>query len=156
MTLTHGLFPNRTNAVYLSGTKMIDEGLANGAVTPGALLITGSTDNDVEEAGAGALNVIGFALENDLKASDTETVLADYANNDWVPYNVAPGVGWMAILANGESVAKGDKLKPAANGEVAKFVSGTDAPAMIVGKYMGDADVTASGSTRIPALFGGF
>lgn len=153
MAITRGIADLKTEAVFVGGGKFVDDGVADGAVTPGALLITGTADHDVAEAGDAAINVVGYALENDLKADDA-SMLSDYADGDAVPFNMA-GSLFAPVVANAEVLAHGDKICAAAGGEVRKWDTGVDDPAAIVGHYAGHVDVTGDGSKRAVCVFYG-
>lgn len=158
MAITHGIDSLKTEAVYLGGGKFVDEAVAEAAITPGALLVRGATAGDVVEAGDGALNVIGYALENDHKADDA-SLLTDFALGDEVPYNMA-GSLFAPIVANAEVLQHGDKIVAAAGGEVRKYAPQSDTVAgdaggAVIGHYAGHADVTGDGVKRAVCVFYG-
>lgn len=143
--------------VWVGGPKVVDEGQAEGAITPGRLLIKGTAASDVLHAGDAAENVIGISLENELQRPATEgstTVLTDYANNAWVPFSKLVGGRFVVTLVTGETIVQGDKLVTAVGGKVRVYVAGTDEPAAIVGTYMGKAGLTTVADTRIIAELG--
>lgn len=97
--LTHGLGTAPDNAVYVSGPNDLDEGKAEGAITPGGALIAGTNDGEVAAAGAAQVGPFkGIAHENDLKADDG-TVLDAYAAAARVPFYFKEGLIFAATAA---------------------------------------------------------
>lgn len=149
-------------AVKVDGWDSYD-GYADGAVTPGAIVVPGSADFDVAEAGDGATDFIGWASDNiaadDDPADGTlKDLRRDYADGDAVVAYRNQGDKFMGILAESESITKEDSLVCAAGGELRAFDdAGGDTPDMIVGDYIGEADQsTGAGETaRILVEFGG-
>lgn len=134
MTTTH-LPADAAGNVHIGGPWEIDEGFADGAVTPGAVLIKGTNEDDVSEAGADTTEILGYALENDWREIDpadltsTSTPFFDnFADNAVVKFNKAVGAEFNGLLAAGENVSRGDALKTAAAGELALRVDTGTAP----------------------------
>jgi hypothetical protein len=125
-----------------------NEGVADGAVTPGTVLIKGAAANDLKVAGAGAANAIGWAPDNLGDGTSTDATAKkltdDFADNSRMPYFTAGGV-FFGILLDGESIVQGDILKTAAGGKLAK-IAAADSPALKVCEYIGIDDQAPSGS----------
>lgn len=172
MVLTHGRVEGPANGVYAGGAWGTDqkaEGIAAAAVTPGAILVTGSTDGQVQEAGARAIAIVGVAAEN-IKFG-IESFLTDHASGDPVQYYSKPGTEFFGIIKNSSAaLVYGDLLQTAANGELEKFDPAVDPTSLAtvdssasaaygtsVARYIGRADVTppASGVNRYLCALGG-
>lgn len=154
MALQHGIDEN-DNGVFVSGPQALIEYDAASAITPGAVVVTNATDGQIDEAGAGAANALGYAMDNTTEGATD--LRGDYASGDSVPVNVATGSLFMGILANNESISTGDSLKTAASGELAAFTATTsaadnDGSDEEVAVYVGKADqAPTGGSIRILA-----
>lgn len=111
----------------------------------GGQLVVPTTGGKVGPAGAGALTVLGVAL-NDAKpaGSDVNTDFSTVRPDVAVAYAPAE----LRVTYAG-AAAFGVKLKPAANGQVAPWVTGTDDPQMIVGICTEPAGVGAAAVGRI-------
>lgn len=99
------------------------------ATVTGGQLVVPTSGGKVGPAGAGALTVLGVAL-NDAKAagSDTDTDFSTVRPDVAVAYGPAE-----VKVTYAGAAAFGVKLKPAASGQVTPWITGTDDPQMIVG-----------------------
>lgn len=151
--------------VYLGGPKEVDEGIADSAVTPGAILEQGSNPNDVSEAGANSEAVVGVALENDFEGTDIEDQtstgdadadhpwLNDFADGDPVDYANNDGVKFRGLLdSSSGDIAKGDKLVTAANGTLVDTGTGTPTDNTATFRALEDVSSPGSGTTRIAVV----
>jgi hypothetical protein len=102
-----------TNKVLAGGTPFIEELQAEGVnVKPRLLVVKGTGDHQVVPAGANARNVLGIADIDPRKKIDDA-----FADGD--PVKVISGpVAVVGILAESQTINKGDKLRAAANGQV--------------------------------------
>ncbi len=110
---------------------------------PGAIVLKGTTDNDVAVCGAGgkAIGWLGYALANANDKPDTrDTIYLDEAE---VPVHNGSNFRVRAIYATAADIAKGDPLKAAANGCVAIGTPGTDDIIAVA------AESVLSGATRV-------
>ena len=100
---------------------VIEEMVANAAITPGHLVEVMSTGKVRKHATAGGNVLPMFALEDELQGNDIDT---DYDAADQVQVWI-PGRGDIvyAFLKNGEDVAIGDFLESAGNGELQKHTA---------------------------------
>ena len=113
-------FVQPTATILVGGNPIIEECVAENTgasddLKPGMLCIKGTADHQVKYAGAAAVNVVGVA---DIDGVHPKTTA--YVEGKNVRVLKGPCVV-LLTLANGESVAKGDKLIAAATGECAAF-----------------------------------
>lgn len=128
------------------GNDDVYEAVGTGAIEGGNLVIpsTNATVNPgvqgIDVAGATATNVLGVAARRAEKASLQNLAATD---GDGYPVTYPNPVNELTAVYRGcvvnvvytaVAVAFGVKLKSAANGQVAAWVSGTDSPAAIVGE----------------------
>lgn len=96
------------------------EGVADGAVTPGAVVEQGTNDEDIQEATDESEVVLGWASDNVARQpGETESLTTDHSDGDEVV--CYRGGKFMAILDNSETVDKGEKLVASGNGRVKSF-----------------------------------
>jgi hypothetical protein len=111
------------NTIILQGEGDKFEAPANAAITPGQLVELLSTGKIQKQATAKADVERAFAIEDYLQG---KSIGDDYATDNIVQYLVLKsGDVVLAILADGEKVANGDKLEAALAGELQKFTNGT-------------------------------
>lgn len=162
MALAHGHATGPANGVFAGGAipPAKRELMADGAVTPGAMLVTSATDGKVSEAGALAKGVVGIAAENDSYLNTSGSYLTDFADGKPVPFYDAPGTQFYGIIkANSAALVFGDLLQCAANGELEKYApdidptslatvdsSTTAALGTAVARYMDPADFAPGGT----------
>lgn len=167
-----------TNVVYLRGPAEKQEAVADGAVTPGAVLMNGTADDDVKEADAAAtINWVGVASDNDWiehgstaanaantdqgsgPGAETSGYLEDFADGEELEYHAEPGVVVNCILDESETLDWGDAVVASGTGGMVQEYGGnaTHDPAAIVGKYVKRSQTaTAAGeSARVPIRLGG-
>lgn len=99
----------KTIAVDCEGA-IQNEGLASGAITPGMLLerTNASADTVKAHSASGEYNTRMFAVEDDLQGNSIDD---DYSAGDNVLFKKChPGQSVLGLIANGENVAKSDKL----------------------------------------------
>lgn len=157
-TLSHDTV-DAAGLVYNGGPKEVDEGIADGAVTPGAVVVQGTNENDVQEPGsAGVTNILGIALENDFEGTDPEDQsdtgdidtdhpwLDDFADGEPVDYNKAVGGEHRMIFNDraGNNIGKGDLMRVGANGTVEEYQS-ADADDSALFRALEDIDSTRDG-----------
>jgi len=128
------------------------EALASGNVTPGHLLeqTSDAVDTVKVHAGAGGHAQSMFAVEDDMQGNVITTV---YATGKRVFYKVfRPGDEVNALIANGQNVAKGDKLVSNGNGELKKELGDSSeiTDEHVVG-YAREANDRSSSSSAIDA-----
>ena len=87
-------------------------------VVPGRVVIFDDADQTVKEAGAKAVNVVGFI---EVSADGTKTTQP--AVGDQVPIVIGECLAVLTLLAN-ENVTRGDALVTAADGKLAKQAVG--------------------------------
>lgn len=127
-----------TIMLKLSNAEIRKEGVASGAVRPGAFVDFGGA-NDVQQAAAGSLRRT-IAVENDLVGGG---IADDYATGETVQYIAAvPGEEYQCWLADGENVVKGAHLVIGANGSLVAQPSGDEALVRAIALE----DVNASGA----------
>lgn len=156
MALAHGHATGPANGVYAGGPirPALNEKMADGAVTPGAILVTSATDGKVAEAGAAARAVVGVAAENESYLNTAGSYLTDFADGKPVPYYSTPGTQFYGIIkASSAALVYGDLLQTAAGGELEKFDPDETSTATLSGgvgtavaRYMDPADLTPGGS----------
>lgn len=145
MALSHGFATGPANGVYAGGSIRPGqrELMADGAVTPGAMLITSATDGKVAEAGDAAANVVGIAGENESYLNTSGSYLTDFGTGTPVPFYFTPGIMFYGIIkASSAALVFGDGLACAANGELRKAVEGE----AIVATYQDPADFAPGGA----------
>lgn len=130
---------------------VIEELVANAAITPGHLVEVMSTGKVRVHASAGGNALPMFALEDELQGRGITTAFAaDEPVQVWVPYR---GDMVYAILKDGEDVAVGDFLESAGDGTLQKHTADaadSDDSINILGNQIVGTAVTAvdmSGST---------
>lgn len=115
------------NRIHLGGpVVVVNDIVANGAITPGHLLIRAS-GKYLAHNSAGAATSPTFALEQDhLNKGVTDA----YADGDLVRAGIgSPGSTFWALIPSGQVIADGGKLKSNGDGTLIAFVaSGTTAP----------------------------
>jgi hypothetical protein len=106
-----------TNKVLAGGTPITEELLTEGTtVRPRTFVVKGAEDHQVVLAGADAVNVLGI-VEEDARYPIENTF------PDGHPVKVLSGpIVVVGILAENQTIVKGDRLKTAANGELQKHV----------------------------------
>ena len=138
------------NRIQLTGTYFLEEGEADGVVSPGMLLELQSTGKVKAFDTEGAVAERAFAVENALAGG---TVDDDYADGDMVQYHlVAPGSDIQAILSAGEKVVKGDRLVPSNDGSLIKLgsqASASEANVIAVAREAKDLSASTAVSTLI-------
>jgi len=139
-------------------TNVIEEYVANAAITPGHLIQIMSTDKVRVHASAGQNALPMFALEDELQGKGIDEA---YAATDrvqcWVPNR---GDVVNAVLKNGETIVIGDFLESAGDGTLQKHIADVDSsnditwvyPLQIVGQAIVALDL--SGSSGADALVG--
>lgn len=110
-------FVKPSNTVLVGGTPIIEDLETEGTtVKPRLLVVKGTADHQVVLAGADAVNVQGIVKEDGRSPIDD-------AFPDAHPVKVIKGPAIVVgILAQNQTINKGDRLKPAANGQVQKHV----------------------------------
>jgi hypothetical protein len=110
-------FGKPENKVIAGGSPIIEELKAEGVnVKPRLLVVRGTDDGKVVPAGADATNVQGIVKED-------ARLPIDQAFPEGHEVQVIKGPCLVVgILAENQSIVKGDRLKPAANGEIQKHV----------------------------------
>ena len=111
-------FVKPSNKILVGGTPLVEELLTEGTlVKPGLLVKKGTADHQVGLAGDGARDVLGVAdYDPRYKISDA------FPNKH--PVRVLKGnIVVVLTLASGQNVAKGTRLKAAANGQVQELPS---------------------------------
>lgn len=131
-----------------------------GETIRGGQLVEAVSGGGVRAASAGSENVLGVAQKDAFGAgaitvdsvSDSGQPLVDLSgpNPDTV---TAEKGGFKVKYKSGTDVVFGDKLKAAANGEVTKWVTASDAEKLIVGYCRVEAGVT--GGTVAEAIITG-
>lgn len=141
MALTDGHLPN-DQGVYAGGPyERAEYKAASGGVTPGAVLISGATDGECAEAGAGAVAILGVCAENYNVGAATFRTDIDAAKR--VLILTSPGVRFMGILKPaGAALVAGDLLKTAAGGKLEKWDSAVDDGSKAVARFIEKADRT--------------
>lgn len=137
------------NTITLKGTGIRSEALAVAAITPGHLVELTSADKIQKHSGAGLAAERAFAVEDDLQGNDIDD---DYSAGAIAQYNIyRPGDEVYALLANGESVAIGDKLESNGDGTLRKVDTDTSAATIEVGSIVGvaKAALDMSGSSLV-------
>jgi len=127
-----------------------EEFTAIGVITPGNLLEITSAGKVQRHSAAGSKTITILALEDNLQGKD---INGDYAVGDkvqtWIPQT---GDQAYMLLANGESVVKGDALTSNGDGTLKKFVAASsaaviEAPEVIVA--ISDQALDMSGSSAV-------
>lgn len=117
--------------VLLRGEPFAFEREAAGVITPGNLIALGS-GNTVTREGTGGGWCGWIAVENALAGDDLDH---NYASGEVVQiHHCRPGDVVYALLADGQNAAIGDRLQPAASGELSE-ISG-DSAAILEGQFV--------------------
>lgn len=125
---------------------IIEEMVANAAITPGMLVEEMSTGKVRVHTNVGQNAIPMFALEDELQGNGIDD---DYAADDVVQVWVAQrGEQVYALLANGESVAIGDFLESNGDGYLKKWTADSagvvEYPQSIVAQALEALDLTGS------------
>lgn len=133
---------------------VIEEMVANAAITPGMLIEVMSTGKVRAHASAGLNALPMFALEDELqgKGIDDAYAAADQVQC-WIPTR---GDVVYALLKDGENIAIGDFLESAGTGYLQKHVADVDSsndittiyPLQIVGQAVEAIDLSGSSATH--------
>lgn len=116
---------------------VIEELVANAAITPGHLVEVMSTGKVRRHASAGGNTLPMFALEDEMQGRGITTAFAeDEPVQVWIPYR---GDMVYAILKDGEDVDVGDFLESAGDGTLQEYTSG-----VIVGQVVEAVDMSGS------------
>lgn len=110
---------------------IINEYVAASAITPGMLIAVGSAGTVAAHAVAGGVCEKMFALEDELQGKTIDDAYAAAAPVQC--WNATPGEEVLAILANGQDVAIGDKL--VSDGAGALTAYSEDSSAIVVETY---------------------
>lgn len=159
MGLVAGRGDGADGVVYLGGPKEVDDFEADGAVTPGAVVVSGSSGGQIAEASSQTAAIVGVVQDNawqqrDATSSTDFAWLDDFSDGERVPVNVAVGQEFMGILASAsDDVSTGDKLVTAADGELTKYDSESHEDDKAVFAYIGHSD--GSGGNRVPVKYTG-
>jgi len=110
-------------SIRIIGDGVQKEALASGTVSPGMLVeITNAAVDTVKaHATAGGNAQTAFALEDDLQGNGIDD---NYASDARVLYAIfGRGDEVLALINDGENIAKGDLLESAGNGKLRKLVA---------------------------------
>lgn len=109
-----------TGKIVVLGDPLVDECKVETATNmyPGRLVKKGTNDDDVVVCGAGEKPTGWLGYEHAPSPDRPATVDTAYGAGDWVPVLYGGHFVINARLANGQSVARGAWLVPAANGEL--------------------------------------
>ena len=133
------------NTIILKGCGIRKERTANASITPGHLVEVMSTGKLRVHATAGGHAQKAFAVENDLIGAGIATA---YAAASQVQYEVMErGAEVYALIANGQTIAIGDPLESAGNGELRKYThdsAGLDTTNNIVAYALAAVDMSDS------------
>ena len=133
------------NTIILKGCGIRKERTANASITPGHLVEVMSTGKLRVHATAGGHAQKEFAVENDLIGDGISTAYAAAAQ---VQYEVMErGAEVYALIANGQTIAIGDPLESAGNGELRKYThdsAGLDTTNNIVAYALAAVDMSDS------------
>jgi hypothetical protein len=133
------------NTIILKGCGIRKERTANASITPGHLVEVMSTGKLRVHATAGGHAQKAFAVENDLIGDGISTAYAAAAQ---VQYEVMErGAEVYALIANGQTIAIGDPLESAGNGELRKYThdsAGLDTTNNIVAYALAAVDMSDS------------
>ena len=114
---------SKNTIVLKNYSKVREEIIAAGAITPGHLVEETSAGKAVVHNSAGENAIPMFAIEDELQGN---TITDDYASGDpvqvWIPTR---GDQVYALLANGESVAIGDFLESNGDGTLKAHAAGS-------------------------------
>jgi hypothetical protein len=111
-----------TNTIKVKNySNVIEELVANAAITPGMLIEQISTGKVRAHATIGGTALAMFALEDELQGKTIDDAYAaDNRVQCWIPN---PGDQVNALLDDGETVVIGDFLESAGNGYLQKYVA---------------------------------
>lgn len=117
-----------TGAIVDQGVPLVDQYKIKTVANcyPGRLVIVDTTDNQLAISGAAGIVVGWLGYEQAGMNYKPDTVDTIYAVNDMVPVLYGGHFSIVGRLASGQSVAAGDLLKTAANGELTAATAGTD------------------------------
>jgi hypothetical protein len=115
---------NRNGIVVDSPGDMVGEGLVTAAntVTPGMVVTKGTNDGEVIPDNNSGKH-LGYALER--VSSADEDLRSDFDAGENVRYAYKPGARCMLLIASGQNLTKGARLK-SSSGKLVAFVAGTD------------------------------
>jgi len=109
---------------------IINEEVANEAITPGQLVELRSDGKIQKHSTAGDYAATRVALEDELQGN---TVEDDYASDDQVQvWDVTPGEEVLVAIESGDSPSVGDKLESAGNGNVTTGTTGNAVKLFVV------------------------
>jgi len=123
-----------------------------GHTVPGRLVKRDTDDSHVQLAGAGDKGIIGFIGRDPKKDAST-----DYAAEDWARIGHGPGAVVVLSLDQSQTILKGDKLVPAANGRVKKataFSVSVPSGGTAVTSTAAQPDLTEAGSDLPEEIIG--
>jgi len=135
------------NTIQLKGDGVRYERVANGAITPGHIVELDSNDKFKVHANAGQVVApVIVAVEDDIQGKAITTAYADAAR---VQANVQrSGDTFYGLIANGENIAKGDKLQSAGDGTLSKHTASSagavEYPLAVVGIALDAVDMSSS------------
>lgn len=144
-----------TNKIVAAGNPLVQELNVETAanVYPGRLVKKGTNDNDIVVCGAGE-NCIGWAgYEQVTNAgympTDVDTIYAQYAQ---APVLYGGGFVVVATLATNQTIAKGDRLVAAANGEVSEALAAACTTGSATASAVVSTTPTITGSVGIGGI----
>lgn len=112
--------------IVVKGEGIRFEALANAGITPGHLVEIMSTGKMRVHATAGGNAEKAFAVEDDIQGNNIDHA---YSADDLVQYEIfRPGDVVLAMLANGQNVAIGDKLESSGTGTLTKYAADSQDP----------------------------
>lgn len=116
-------FVKATNKIVLAGfrqtVELEIETVAN--MYPGRVVKVGSTDNEMVVGAADALSMGWLSYEDTPVMYKPATIDTIYKVNDRAAYVFGPGIIVVASRKANETIVMGDKLVPAADGQVKKW-----------------------------------
>ncbi len=111
-------------SVIIKGNGIRNEAVANGAITPGHLLVLESTGDVAVHGTAGGNAEKIFAHEDDLQGSGIDDAYADNATVQYNAFHAGEEVN--ALLSDGETVVIGDLLESNGDGDLQLHVPQTE------------------------------
>mgnify|MGYP000899663219 FL=1 len=144
-----------TNKIVVAGEPLVQELNVETAtnVYPGRLVKKGTNDNDIVVCGAGE-NCIGWAGYEQITnagymPTDVDTIYAQYAQ---APVLYGGGFVVVAKLADNQTIAKGDRLVAAANGEVSEALAAACTTGSATASAVVSTTPTITGSVGIGGI----
>ena len=143
----------KTIIVRGNATEQHDEAIANGAINVGNLVELQSTGKVRKNAaGAGVVAPVTVAVEDDMQGNGIDDAYADAALVQYVHARPGDHIN-LVCVDGGSAIVIGDKIEPAAAGEVRKAATSSSGalsnPEAVIGIARSAVDASDSAATAL-------